>query len=337
MNKRNIFSILAIGLIVMLASNCAKTEKSELNASNKRYFDAWMQENHPDLKPSELGVFIENEVAGKGESIGDAEDNPYLFVTYTIRDLNQNITATTDKKIAQQIGSYKETNYYGPIVWTRFNHSMQAGVAEAIKGMKDGGERTVIIPGWLATYKRYETEQDFLNNVKGTNAIYTIKIHSHTDDYEKWEADSLKRYSAKYLGGIDTLSKGFYYKQVQKPSTDKEFPKDTTFYVNYIGRLLNGQVFDTNMADLAKIHKIYSSSKSYKPAKITKGEKFQDIKMGESSVIPGFAKALQEMKPGEKCITVFASNLGYGTKNQGSSIPSFAMLRFDIEVVENKE
>ena len=37
---------------------------------------------------------------------------------------------------------------------------------------------------------------------------------------------------------------GFYYKQLQAPSDTTSFPKDTTIYINYTGRLLNGLVFD---------------------------------------------------------------------------------------------
>lgn len=334
-------SIVALAALMTFGiAGCSKTEKHGVNERKKLIFDSWIQINHPDLKPQGKGIYIIEDKIGEGQAIGEVKDNPYLFVSYSIRDLKGNITTSTNEKTAKQIGTYKETNYYGPIVWTRYDNNMQEGITEAIEGMRDGGTRTVAIPGWLMSYKRYGTAEDYLNlNEKAvTSAVYTITIHGHTKDYKKWEDDSLKRYSDKYLGGIDTLSKGFYYKQTQKPTEDKEMPNDTTVYINYIGRLLNGLVFDTNIEDSAKVYNIYKKDNSYKPMKISWGERFEELKMGDqdNSMIPGFAKALYNMKPGEACTTVFSSSLGYGSRSKGAQIPSFAMLRFDITLVEKE-
>ena len=58
--------------------------------------------------------------------------------------------------------------------------------------------------------------------------------------------------------------------------------------------------------------------------------------MEENSFVGGFNKALYGMKPGEQAITVFYSNLGYGTSGSGS-IPGYVPLRFDIWVDEDDD
>ena len=57
----------------------------------------------------------------------------------------------------------------------------------------------------------------------------------------------------------------------------------------------------------------------------------------KSSMISGFAKTLWDMKAMEKGVGVFYSILGYGYSGSGSSIPAYAPLVFEIELVAKPE
>ena len=129
---------------------------------------------------------------------------------------------------------------------------------------------------------------------------------------------------------------GFYYKELAAPSDTTVFPSDTTIYINYTGRLLNGLVFDTSIENVAKDNGLYSSSRTYGPVLINWGETYSDITMGSenSSIISGFALTLWQMQSFEKGIGVFYSPLGYSYSGSGASIPGYAPLIFEIEVVE---
>lgn len=128
-------SIVALAALMTFGiAGCSKTEKHGVNERKKLIFDSWIQINHPDLKPQGKGIYIIEDKIGEGQAIGEVKDNPYLFVSYSIRDLKGNITTSTNEKTAKQIGTYKETNYYGPIVWTRYDNNMQEGITEAIEG-----------------------------------------------------------------------------------------------------------------------------------------------------------------------------------------------------------
>ena len=101
--------------------------------------------------------------------------------------------------------------------------------------------------------------------------------------------------------------------------------------------MLDGHVFDTNVKDSAKFYGIYSASRTYAPSSVTwfgSDGKYSDIKLGGSSVIDGFAYALSKMHPHEKGTAVFYSGIGYGSSGSGSTIPAYAPLRFDIEIVD---
>ncbi len=92
-------------------------------------------------------------------------------------------------------------------------------------------------------------------------------------------------------------------------------------------------MFDTTIADPAKVHHIYNPSKTYAPVSVTWADKPADMKLAGSKVVDGFAFGLHAMHPGEKASFCFGYNLGYGSSGSGSMIPAYAALQFDIELV----
>lgn len=100
---------------------------------------------------------------------------------------------------------------------------------------------------------------------------------------------------------------------VLKEGEGTETPKPgTKVAVIYVGRLLNGKVF--NQLDDR-----------------TKPFAFR-VRRGE--VIEGWEQILQQMKLGEKRMVIIPSELAYGTRGRPPDIPRSATLVFDIELVE---
>ena len=354
----------AAAAALMAAAGCAKQMSTPANEAEKRYFDAWMHVHHPELTATGNWIYIEEETAGEGKPA----DSAFVFVTYTAMDLSGNVSATSDSTMAKRLNTWQPQNYYGPVVWNR--ESQQAGVYYSMLGMNVGGTRRTIIPGWLMTYSRYTTEEEYLANVTGgTNSIYEIKITGQTGDISKWQVDSMYRFVGKdpldlfgKIAPADSAEYGFYYEGIinaedgtydtEKRDTDTAstlFPTDTTVYINYTGRLLNGQVFDTTIADTAKVHNIYNAARSYEPVEIKWSSDSTAISMGGSTdLINGFKSMLKHLHneeagdeekftAGEKAVAIFYSSLGYGYSGSGSLIPGFAPLRFDITVVKQEE
>lgn len=326
-------------LAALTLAGCAKSEKTEENEAELRYLDAWIQVNHPDAQKTELGAYIIGDTPGKGETF---EGDKYAILQYNIEAIDGTISATTDQKIAQQIGEYDKANYYGNVVWAAYKGGLTAGVLDVLKGMKIGGTRRALIPSWLFTYSSYKKTEDYYKNTvdNSSAAIYTITLNGLSSDILKTQVDSMEIYTHKRLEGVDSTSYGFYYKQLAAPSDTSAFPSDTSIYINYTGRLLNGQVFDTTIADTAKFYNVYSSSSSYSPVKISWGEKDTDLKLYSnnssdgSTVITGFSKTLWQMRAHEKGVGVFFSSYGYGSNGSGSTIPGYAPLVFEIEIVD---
>jgi FKBP-type peptidyl-prolyl cis-trans isomerase FklB len=109
--------------------------------------------------------------------------------------------------------------------------------------------------------------------------------------------------------GVVELPSGLQYEIITAGTGEK--PKATdTVKAHYAGSLINGQEFDN----------------SYK-----RGEPLQ-IPVG--GVIQGWVEALQLMPVGSKWKLFIPSDLGYGDRGAGGSIPGGSALVFDIELIE---
>lgn len=339
MNK--IFKTAAYIVLAVVAAGCAKAVSSGPNEAEKRYFDAWMSLNHPGVQPTGLGIYLLEEEAGTGVTV---KEDGFVLADYVITDIHGNISSYTDKITAKQLGTYDTTKYYGSKVLTTIENTLPAGVADAIIGMKEGGRKKFVIPSWLMTYSTYDKKEEYLEHSSGSeSAIYDITVRHFTDSIQRYEVIQIEDYigsnpqifNSKMVN--DTV--GFYYQSLSEPISTEDFPSDTTIYINYTGRLLNGLVFDTTIEKVAKDNGLYTAGKTYEPVSIDWGEKWSQLTMGDSdsSVIPGFAITLWHMHPMEKGIGVFYSPLGYSYSGSGESIPGYAPLIFEIEIVEKPE
>ena len=338
--------IILAAAICTLAS-CGRTVATKQHEADKLSFDSWVyvqKEQHPEYlwKQTELGSWLLEETVGTGEMLDTSVDTMYVRVNYTNRSTSGTITSTSIAKIAQQLGTYSESSYYGPDVW--YIHGLYAGLEELLNGMRDGGRRKAAVPGWLLTYTRYDSPEKYLNDsTSHSPIIYEVELVEHFRNTNEWEIDSIARYMvrnfhSKYSSVAQARADssgahGFYYIRTKAPK-DYEVIKDSTVYINYTGRLLNGQVFDTTIRDTAIFHGIYNSSKTYEPVALKYGTKWSDIKLGSSSVVEGFARTLFAMHAYEKGAGIFYSPIGYSYKGSGSSIPGYAPLRFDVELVD---
>lgn len=111
--------------------------------------------------------------------------------------------------------------------------------------------------------------------------------------------------------GVKTTSSGLQYKVLEEGRADGKQPGPTsTVTVNYEGRHLNGEVFD-------------SSYKRNKP-----------ISFGLNRVIPGWTEGLQLMKEGAKYQLYIPSDLAYGARGAGRAIAPDETLIFDVELLK---
>ncbi|MAD27363.1 MAG: peptidylprolyl isomerase [Pseudomonadales bacterium] len=109
--------------------------------------------------------------------------------------------------------------------------------------------------------------------------------------------------------GVITLESGLQY-EVVTAGTGATPDASSTVRTHYEGTLISGEVFD-------------SSYKRGQPAEFPVG-----------GVIAGWTEALQLMQEGAKWRLYIPSELAYGARGAGNSIPPHSALIFDIELIK---
>lgn len=122
---------------------------------------------------------------------------------------------------------------------------------------------------------------------------------------------------------------GLYY-VITKEGTGERPEKHDTVYTNYVGKLPNGSLFDTNVEEAAKKGGKYQgpNPKKYQPFKFI---------LGRRHVIRGWDEGLALLKKGSKAILIVPSTLGYGPRAMGKDIPANSTLVFDVELTDFKK
>ncbi len=162
--------------------------------------------------------------------------------------------------------------------------------------------------------------------------IKVQKIQSLSDAIAERNADIAKvranesADAAKYIADnklvVQTTPSGLKYVITKTSIKPKPLNGDTVM-VNYAGKLLNGQLFDSNIEAVAKASGMDQPGRTYEPIKFP---------VGTGQVIKGWDEGLLLLHEGEKAIFIIPSSLGYGDEGSGP-IPPASTLVFDVELV----
>ena len=119
----------------------------------------------------------------------------------------------------------------------------------------------------------------------------------------------LTQIAAQYPGLVTDPS-GIMY-SIKKEGSGQKPKAGSTVQVAYKGMFLSGEVFDASEAH-------------GKPLEFT---------AGAGEVIPGWDKAILDMKTGEKRLVVIPPDLAYGERGAGGVIPPNSFLVFEMELI----
>lgn len=126
---------------------------------------------------------------------------------------------------------------------------------------------------------------------------------------------AVKEEGAAYLAenakkdGVTVLESGLQYEVISEGTGNKPAATDNVT-VHYTGKLVDGTVFDSSV------------------------ERGQPATFPVNGVIPGWVEGLQLMTEGSKWRLHIPFNLAYGEQGAGGSIPPFATLIFDVELIK---
>ena len=205
--------------------------------------------------------------------------------------------------------------------------TLEIGKGRVIKGwdeglllLKKGSKATLYIPSGLA-YGAQDRSTIPANSI----LIFDVEITDvKTAEQLKKEADEkvskqklnedrdLKEYFAKNNIHATKTESGMYYSITREGTGDNAKPGQKVS-MSYLGKLLNGHVFDKN---------VDSNFVATRPFTFT---------LGQHQVISGWDEGVQLLKKGTKATFYLPSYLAYGERGSGA-IPPNSILIFDVEL-----
>ena len=317
-------SIIAVLAIII---SCARDVADTTDDAYKRVLDAWIRVNYgTEMSPTDSGVYVLSYTPGTGDAVRDCV---YVNVHYTCTDLNGTVLSTNCEDLSKQVGTYSVTSYYGPDTWFVGSESIATGLEQILRTMRAGGKAKIALPYFLANAP-YSGYNAFSVN-RTNNLIYEFEVEDVIDDIFAMQDDSLRNFSNRYYDGMDTTAVGFYFKNISHTPDCDTISDQNTIKVWYVGKRLDGSVFDTNIRDTAKFYRIYRNNASYDPLEITYYSDLSEF-LENSSMVTGFTYALSKMKYGDTAITFFRSDYGYSAAGSGAIIPEYCPLFFMIYI-----
>ena len=336
---------MAILIVASVLGACAEKVEDDIEGKRKLAFETWMELYGDGATRLPTGVYVKK-LSSSSESnvIKPPVDGNWVLLNYTGRALySGNIYVTRDSATARLLGTFQYYTHYVP-EFVKFSKTdtigVIQGVYDALATMNEGDVVRAFIPPSLA-YGTYGSSftggyQGQTSAVGGDVAVMMdLELKKIVADPVAYETEQVQQFVYNNWGKRvdDTIAKNMYRQTLELGKKDTlTVSDDTTVCVYYVGRFLDGFVFDTNIADTARKYNIYDSSI---------GTKYDSLKIStngtDTSYIAGFYKAIVGMKFGETAETVFTSLYGYGstaqTPDDGTWINPYTPLRYTIEVL----
>eukprot|EP01027_Heterolobosea_sp_BB2_P012903 GEZU01018662.1.p1 GENE.GEZU01018662.1~~GEZU01018662.1.p1 ORF type:complete len:311 (-),score=93.79 GEZU01018662.1:47-979(-) len=139
---------------------------------------------------------------------------------------------------------------------------------------------------------------DTSSNISDSDMISTASVSSNSTDLK----DAIEE--------IDLTGDGGVKKKILREGTGESPPQGSTVSVHYVGRLLDGTIFDSSRAR----------------------NKFFDFTLGVGQVIKGWDVGIASMKEGELALLTCAADYAYGSYGSPPTIPPNATLEFEVEL-----
>ncbi len=290
--------------------------------------NACNQSPYPDYEKTDDGLYYKfykhNEHGKKASTEGDM-----LKLSMVCKNSKDSITFDSKKFAPGAFGFQYSKTTFGSLF------------LKALSMMAVGDTASFVISADSIFNKNLPTEQIPPFIERGTMLTLNFKVDTilTKEEVQKEQAKQMEEYKAmmemrkneepkilaKYLEENNIKAKptksGLYFMETLKGKG--KTPQDgEAIRVNYTGRFVNGEVFDTSDEETAKQAGVFNEQrKPYGPVEFVIGK-----------LIAGMNEGLKMMKPGGKAKMIIPSEIGYGN-GQGMMEP-YVTLVFDVEFID---
>lgn len=285
------FQLIVFLLLLITAVGCKK-EYESIEALDERNIQEYIQKNGLNMQQYDTtGIYYQVVKPGTGDAIDYTLQLP---VIYTVKSLDGAYSSLDT--IVNHYGNY--FGYFSP-------DYLRTVIKTAL--MNQGGSIRIILP----SRKAYGRNGNRTLGIPGNASLdFTVSVLEQRK-LPEYEDQMIRKYLGSDAAGYTKSEDGIYYK-ITNAGTGSQITLDSTLTLNYTGKLLNGNTFES--VDGASVIL--------------------------SNFIPAWQKAVPLIKEGGSIRFVFPSPLAYGMTGSTasytgqSSIPAFSPLDFEVTVTD---
>jgi peptidylprolyl isomerase len=181
------------------------------------------------------------------------------------------------------------------------------GLEQGLKGMKNGEQRTVVVPHELG----FGTAGAGQEIPPYSTLIFELEIIDVQSEKKQIAGIIAKLKKDHPKTDLITTKSGLQYVRTKEGAGEKA-GKGKKIKAHYTGKLLDGTEFDSS---------------------VKRGMPFEFV-VGTGQVIKGWDEALSDMRKGEKRTLIIPSELAYGPNGRPPKIPPSSTLVFEVELVD---
>jgi FKBP-type peptidyl-prolyl cis-trans isomerase len=266
--------------------------------------------NKSDFKTTDTGLEYKFIVENKDSAKVSVGDIVIMDLKYTTE--NDSVLFDSKQESINFRMKIKESNY-------------DASIDEALLMMHIGDSAIFKINAmeFYVLSRGFKTAPNFIK--PNEKLIFYVRIKSKMDlnkfkkvkeqfkvSKKQEEIDLLEDFLQKENITTKKDSTGIYF--IEETIGKGEFPQSgDTVIINYIGKFVNAQIFDTSYKGKGPLSFVY----------------------GKKQLIDGLEAGIGKMKKGGKAKIIIPSELAYGSEGLGP-IPPYATLIFEVEIVDIK-
>jgi FKBP-type peptidyl-prolyl cis-trans isomerase FkpA len=229
------------------------------------------------------------------------------------------------------------------------NHG-DGGLQEAFSMLKKGDKTLFKVNAKKLLRDDFERWAEKYHLEENTNLLVEIDVQDvlAQDAYKEWQEkrlqmrqeqqkekaakqleldiESIDRYLSENKIIAQKTASGLRYVIDNPGKADAKAPQfGDVVKVNYIGKTLDGRLFDTSIEEVAKQHNVYNSMRTYGPL---------SFQVGKGQVIRGWEEGIKLLNKGAKARLFIPSPLAYGSYSMGEVLKANSILVFEIELVD---
>ncbi|WP_340153612.1 FKBP-type peptidyl-prolyl cis-trans isomerase [uncultured Marivirga sp.] len=309
----NNFKNLAFGLLSLILIVACDSQTQEKTEDGVEYVLIESGEGG-SFEEGDFAIFSIKIVDSKDSVMIDSERDGELPV-----QINDSILSTRGPLFSilkeLQIGDSIKTKLSASQVLTE-------GFRQPISQDKDKAERLTV---FAKTLEKLDTAGFMAwQQQKRTEAME--EMQKKAEEQKGIDDQLIKDFLAQKNIEANRTESGLFYIVTQEGSGEQPQQGDSVS-VNYVGKLMDGTVFDTSYEELAQEAGVYNENRTYSPF---------SFPIGKRQVIAGWDEGLMLLNEGSKATFYIPSGLAYGQRGSGRRIPPNSPLIFDVELVEVK-